>query len=146
MCILAVCLAVPLVLAATSDQAASPKGGAPQTRAGLEMTLRGVERAPDAALNDCPPGTNTVKALTKPGEEFAIVTIAFKVTPAYKPGPMKRPTLLDAAGNSYNTSASFVDATGTAEFTCAFPFRVPAGTAVKSVEINGAVFDLPAPR
>ncbi len=110
------------------------------------MTLQGVERAPDAGLNDCPPGTNTVKGLTKPGEEFAIVTVGFKLTPSYKPGPLKRPMLRDAAGNTYYTGASFVDATGTPEFTCAFPFRIPAGTALKSVEINEAVFDLPAPR
>jgi hypothetical protein len=132
--------------AATVEQAGSPKGGPPQTRAGLEMTMRGVERAPEAGLNDCPPGTNTVKGLTKPGEEFAIVTVGFKLTPAYKPGPLKRPTLLDAAGNTYYTGASFVDATGTPEFTCAFPFRIPAGAALKSVDVNGAVFDLSAAR
>lgn len=138
-------LSAPSALWAGSEQAGSTTGGAgrPQTRAGLEMLVRGLERAPDAALNDCPPGTNTVKALTKPGEEFVIVAVSFKVTSGYKPTPLKRPVLRDAAGNSYNTGASFLlDVSGTPEFSCAFPFRVPKGTSVKSVEINGATFDL----
>jgi len=55
---------------------------------------------------------------------------------------MRRPVLTDAAGKIYNTAVSFVDVGKTPEYSCAFPFRVPAGTAVKSINIDGAVIDL----
>lgn len=116
---------------------------APQVHNGLELTAAGVERATNVRLSDCPPGANTVGSTTKPGEEFAVVTVKIKVLPAYKAGaPMRRPVLTDAAGKTYNTAVSFVDVGKTPEYSCAFPFRVPAGTAVKSINIDGAVIDL----
>src|SRR5215470_7973882 len=52
---------------------------------GLQMTAERVERAASASLKDCPPGSNTVNArTTKPDEEFAVVTVKFKVTPAFQ--------------------------------------------------------------
>lgn len=118
--------------------------GKPVTYKGLEMSVAGVERASTASLKDCPPGGNTVNATTRPGEEFAIVTIAFKVTPAFQANTMiKRPTLTDASGKTYNTAVSFVDVGSVPEFSCAIPFRVPSGTALKSVQVDTATLDLP---
>jgi hypothetical protein len=119
----------------------------PRVHKGLEMAAASVERATNVRLTDCPPGANTVGSTTKAGEEFAIVTVKMKVLPAFKPpkGPedaMKRPVLADAAGKTYNTAVSFVDIGNTPEFSCAFPFRVPVGTAVKSLNIDGALLDL----
>src|SRR5258706_12788475 len=70
---------------------------------GLDATVTEVEHAASASLRDCPPGTNTVNAVTRPGETFALVTVAFKVSPAFKASPMKRPTVTDAADKKYNT-------------------------------------------
>lgn len=108
------------------------------------MSVAGVDRASTASLKDCPPGGNTVNATTRPGEEFAIVTITFKVTPAFQANTMiKRPTLTDAAGKTYNTAVSFVDVGSVPDFSCAIPFRVPSGTALKSVQVDTATLDLP---
>lgn len=104
--------------------------------------MAGVERASSAALNDCPPGANSQKAMTKPGEEMAIVTVAFKLTPGFKPQPLKRPVLTDEAGKTFNTAVSFVDVGAVPEFSCAFPFRVPSGTKLKAIQIAGASLDL----
>src|ERR1700746_1262023 len=92
--------------------------GKPQTFQGLEMTVTKVERAPTASLRDCPPGTNTVTAVTRPGEQFALVTVAFKVAPAFKASPMKRPTVTDAAVKRYNTASTFVDVGSVPEYSC----------------------------
>jgi hypothetical protein len=116
--------------------------GASQVYKGLQMSAVSVDRASTASLNDCPPGENRVNATTKPGEEFAVVTIAFKVLPAFQPGPMKRPVLTDAAGKTYNTAVAFVDVGKIPEFSCQLPFRVPAGTALKSLAIDTATLDL----
>lgn len=119
--------------------------GAPSrsvTYRGLELTVIGVERASSAALKDCPPGENTQKGVTKPGEEFAIVTVNFKVLPAFKPGPMARPTARDSAGTTYYTAVSFVDVGKLPEFTCAFPFRVPVGLPLRTLHIGEATLDL----
>jgi hypothetical protein len=120
---------------------------APRVHKGLEIAAASVERTTNVRLTDCPPGANTVGSTTKPGEEFAVVTVKIKVLPAFKPpkGPedaMKRPVLVDAAGKTYNTAVSFVDIGKTPEFSCAFPFRVPVGTAVKSLNIDGAILDV----
>jgi len=115
---------------------------APVTHKGLEMAVAGVERAPNAGLTDCPPGANTVRAMSKPGEGFAIVTVRMKVLPGYKPVPLRRPVLTDTAGKTYNTAVSFVDIGKVPEFSCAFPFRIPDGTRLKSVQIDTVSLDL----
>jgi hypothetical protein len=122
--------------------AAGQTAGRPQTFQGLEMTVTKVERAASASLRDCPPGTNTVNAVTRPGEQFALVTIAFKVGPAFKPAPMKRPSITDAADKSYLTGSNFVDVGSVPEYSCTFPFRVPEGTRLKALHIESASFDL----
>ena len=132
-------LVTGLVLGVASQAAAQ---GKMQTFNGLEMTPVSVERAAVASLKDCPPGSNTVNATTRPGEEFAVVTIKFKVTSAFKPAPMKRPVLMDATGKSFNTAVQFYDVGSVPEFSCSIPFRVPAGTAVKSLQVETATLDL----
>jgi hypothetical protein len=114
----------------------------PQTYRGLEITVTSVARAPSASLEDCPPGSNTVHAVTRPGEQFALVTVAFKVSPAFQPSPMRRPSVTDTAGKTYNTAAAFVDVGAVPQYSCTFPFRVPDGTRLKSLQIEGVPFDL----
>ena len=116
----------------------------PQTLQGLEMTVTKVERAGSASLRDCPPGTNTVNAVTRPGEQFALVTIAFTVGPGFKASPMKRPSVTDVADKSYLTASTFVDVGSVPEYSCTFPFRVPEGTKLKELHIESATFDLTA--
>jgi hypothetical protein len=119
--------------------------GTTQTYRGLEITVTSVARAPKASLEDCPPGSNTVNAVTRPGEQFALVTVAFKVSSAFQPSPqaaMKRPTVTDTAGKTYNTAAAFVDVGAVPQYSCTFPFRVPDGTRLKSLQIEGVSFDL----
>jgi len=126
-------LAVAAVAAAAAQSPSIP---------GLEITVTKVERAASASLRDCPPGTNTVNAVTKPGEQFALVTVSFKVGPAFKPAPMKRPTVIDAADKSYFTPSQFVDVGSLPEYSCTFPFRVPDGTKLKTLKIENASLDL----
>lgn len=111
---------------------------------GLEITPTGIERAMNVALIDCPPGTNTVRGNAKPGEEFAVVTLAFKVTPAFKEVFVKKPVLTDSTGKTFNTSVAIIDPGSVPEYKCSFPFRVPAGTKVASVQIDTATIDLAA--
>jgi hypothetical protein len=113
-----------------------------QPVAGLDATVTKVERAATASLRDCPPGTNTVTAVTKPGEQFALVTVAFKVAPSFKPSPMKRPTVTDAADKRYNTASTFVDVGSVPEYSCTFPFRVPDGTKLKALQLESSSLDL----
>jgi hypothetical protein len=132
---------LPVVLAvAASGQAASKAQPLP----GLDATVTKVERAASASLRDCPPGTNTVNAVTRPGEQFALVTVAFKVSPAFTVAPMKRPTVTDIADKKYNTASTFVDVGSVPEYSCTFPFRVPEGTKLKSLQIETASLDLSA--
>lgn len=121
---------------------AAAQGGKTQTLKGLQMSVTGVDRTSSASLKDCPPGTNTVNATTRPGEQFAVVTVAFKAMPGFQPSPMKRPSVTDAAGKTYNTSVSFVDVGSVPEFSCAFPFRLSEGTKLKSLTIESVTFDL----
>ena len=114
----------------------------PTNYKGLEVTPLGVERATNAALVDCPPGTNTQRGNALAGEEFAVVTLAFKVTPAFKETIVKKPVLTDASGKTYNTSVAIIDPGSLPEYKCAFPFRVPAGTKVKSVAIDTATINM----
>ncbi len=119
-------------------QAASTSHALP----GLDATVTKVERAATASLRDCPPGTNTVTAVSRPGEQFAIVTIAFKASPAFKPSPMLRPSVLDTAGKKFNTASTIIDPAGVPEYSCAFPFRVPDGTRLATLQIATASLDL----
>jgi hypothetical protein len=135
------CFAVLIGVAAPAAQ--SP--GKSVTYKGLEMSVAGVERAPTASLKDCPPGGNTVNATTRPGEEFAVVNVTFKVLSAFQPNTaLKRPVVTDEAGKTYNTAVSFVDVGSTPEFSCAIPFRVPSGTRLKSIQIDTATLEIPA--
>src|SRR4051794_3381557 len=127
-----------LLAVVASGQAASTA----QPLAGLDATATKVERAASASLRDCPPGTNTVNAVTRPGEQFVLVTVAFKVSPAFKPSPMKRPTVTDASDKRYNTASTFVDVGSVPEYSCTFPFRVPEGTKLKAMQIESASLDL----
>jgi hypothetical protein len=115
---------------------------APGSYKGLEMTVVGVERAMTAGLRDCPPGSNTIKALTKPGEEFAIVSVAFTVTAAFTETMVKKPVLVDASGKTYNTAVSFIDPATVPAYTCAFPFRIPDGTKLGKLQIDSVSLDL----
>ena len=116
--------------------------GTAQPMPGLDATVTTVERAATASLRDCPPGTNTVTAVSRPGEQFAIVTIAFKASPAFKPSPMLRPSVLDTAGKKFNTASTIIDPAGVPEYSCAFPFRVPDGTRLATLQIATASLDL----
>jgi hypothetical protein len=118
------------------------QGSKPQTVNGLQMTVTGVEKMEKASLRDCPPGTNTVNAVQRPGDQLAVVTVSFKVMPDFKPAVMKRPTVTATDGKTYNTSVQFVDVGSVPEYSCSFPFRVPEGTTLKSLQIESATFDL----
>src|SRR5205809_3229509 len=117
-----------LLAVVASGQAASKAQPLP----GLDATVTKVDHAASASLRDCPPGTNTVTAVTRPGEQFALVTVAFRVAPTFKVSPMKRPTITDASDKKYNTASTFVDVGSVPEYSCTFPFRVPEGTKLKS--------------
>jgi hypothetical protein len=122
---------------------ASMQAGKPTSYKGLEVTPLGIERAKNVSLIDCPPGTNTVRGNARDGEEFAVVTLAFKVTPAFaKDSIVKKPILTDASGKTFNTSVSIIDAGSVAEYKCSFPFRVPAGTKIASVAIDTATINI----
>src|SRR4249919_1386622 len=127
-----------LLAVVASGQAA----GKAQPLPGLDVTVTKVERAASASLRDCPPGTNTVNAVTRPGEQFALVTVAFKVSSAFKPAPMKRPTVTDTADKKYNTASTFVDVGSVPEYSCTFPFRVPEGTKLKALQLESSSLDL----
>lgn len=116
----------------------------PASYKGIEITPIKIERAKNVALIDCPPGTNTVRGNARGNEEFAVVTLGFKVTPAFKEPSLKKPVLTDTAGNTYQTSVAFVDPGSKPEYECAFPFRVPAGTKVASVAIDTATLSVAA--
>src|SRR3954470_15708367 len=103
----------PVLLGVVASGQSASKG---QPLPGLDIKVTKVERAASASLRDCPPGTNTVNAVTKPGEQFALVTVAFKVGPAFKPAPMKRPTVTDIADKSYFTPSQFVDVGSVPEY------------------------------
>src|SRR6201989_2546143 len=133
--------AIAGLLAVTAAGQAARKA---QPLPGLDAPVTKVERAASASLRDCPPGTNTVNAVTRPGEQFALVTVAFKVSSAFKAAPMKRPTVTDTADKKYNTASTFVDVGSVPEYSCTFPFRVPEGTKLKSLQIESTSLDLSA--
>jgi hypothetical protein len=133
------CASLVLAVVASGQTA-----GKTQPLPGLDVTVTKVERAATASLRDCPPGANIVNAVTRPGEQFALVTVAFKVGPSFQPAPMKRPSITDASDKKYNTAATFVDVGKVPEFSCTFPFRVPEGTKLKALQIESASYDLAA--
>ncbi len=133
-----------VALAKVEALAKAEQAGKPTNYKGLEITPTGIERAMNVALIDCPPGTNTVRGNAKPGEEFVVVTLAFKVTPAFKETLVKKPVLMDSTGKPYNTSVSIIDPGSVPEYKCSFPFRVPAGTKVASLQIDTAAIDVSA--
>src|SRR5687768_940842 len=94
---------------------------------------------------DCPPGSNSVRGVIKPGDanEFASVTVNFKVTPAFKATALAKPILYDASGKAYNTAQSFAEV-GSSDFSCIFSFRVPKGTALTRFTIDTVSIDLGA--
>jgi hypothetical protein len=117
----------------------------PANYKGLEISPISIERAKNVALIDCPPGSNTVRGNARGEEEFAIVNLAFKVTPGFDAKTIvKKPVLTDSAGKTYNTSVSIIDAGSVPEYKCAFPFRVPLGTKVASVAIDTATINVAA--
>ena len=117
---------------------------APVSYKGLQVTPLSIERAKNVALIDCPPGNNSVRGNARGEEEFAVVTLAFKVTPAFKETIVKKPVLTDTSGKTYNTSVSIIDPGSLPEYKCAFPFRVPLGTKVASVAIDTATINVAA--
>jgi hypothetical protein len=122
---------------------AAMQAGKPTNYKGLEVTPLGIERAKNVALIDCPPGTNSVRGNARGEEEFAVVTLAFKVTPAFDAKTIvKKPVLTDTSGKTYNTSVSIIDAGSVPEYKCSFPFRVPMGTKVASVAIDTATINV----
>jgi len=127
-----------LLAVVLAGQAASK----PQTVNGLQVTVAKLERAEKASLRDCPPGTNTVNAVQRPGDELAVVTVSFTVMPDFKPVMMKRPTATATDDKVYNTSVQFVDVGSVPEYSCQFIYRVPQGTKLKSFAIESATFDL----
>ena len=114
----------------------------PANYKGLEITVVGIERSATVGLKDCPPGDNSVRGLTKPGEQFAIVNLSFKVTPAFKETIVKKPVLLDASGKTFNTAMSFIDPGATPEYSCGFAYRVPDGTKLGKLQIDTTTIDL----
>ena len=116
----------------------------PANYKGLEVTVTGIERSSTVALRDCPPGANSIRGLTKPGEEFAIVNLSFKVTPTYKETIVKKPVLLDAAGKTFQTAMSFIDPGSQPEYSCGFAYRVPEGTKLGKIQIDSTTIDLTA--
>ena len=134
-------LLVPIIAVCMVATAAMQAGKSTSYK-GLEITPLSIERAMNVPLIDCPPGSNTVRGNAKPGEEFAVVTLAFKVTPAFKETIVKKPVLTDSAGKPYNTSVAIIDPASVPEYKCSFPFRVPAGTRVASVQIDTVKIDV----
>ena len=131
-----------LVAIAASAAIAAQSNAVP----GLDVKVTKIERAASASLKDCPPGTNTVNAVAKPGEQFALVTVAFKVGAGFSAEPLKgkRPTAIDAADKKYFTPSYLVDPGSVTEYSCTFPFRVPEGTKLKALNIESAKVDLSA--
>ena len=135
---------IALLLSAAAFQSTAAQSAKPANYKGLQITVTGVERATNVSLKDCPPGSNTVRGNTKPGEEFANITVAFKVTPGFKEAVVKKPTLVDADGKTFNTSVAFVDPGSVPEYSCSFPFRVPTGTKLGKLQIETTTIELAA--
>jgi hypothetical protein len=118
----------------------------PGVHKGLEITVKGLERAANVSLQDCPPGENIVRGVIRPVEnnEFVTVRIDVKVLPSFAPVSLAKPVLFDAADKSYKTAQSFGEMSASASYSCAFSFRVPKGTKVSRFTIEEASFDVSA--
>jgi hypothetical protein len=108
------------------------------------VAVASVTRANNVSLTDCPAGANSVRGVIRPGDqnEFASVTLDFRVQRVFKPGAVPSPILHDAAGKTYNTAQSFGDMSATSAFSCTFSFRVPKGTRLARLTIDTASVDL----
>ena len=138
-------LAVAIAAFGVAVGAGAQTAGAPShVVKGLSMTARAIARAKIVSLRDCPPGENTQRGVIRPAEdsEFVTITVDIKVPPGYRPVPIGRPVLQDAAGNTYGTGQSFVNVAAAPASTCDFSFRVPAGTAAARLVIDGVSLDL----
>jgi hypothetical protein len=143
--LVAVVIAAGAAVFAPGRSASFAQGASkPETYKNLQFTVTGIERSSRVSLRDCPPGTNTVNGTTRPGDEFAVVSVTFKVLPNFQPLTLKRPTVTDAGGKDFFTSAQFVDVGTVPEFTCTFPFRVPEGTKLKTFKVETASVDVSA--
>ena len=147
----AVALVVLLTAGADAPSTSSPGtvrglAQAPQTYKGLELSVSNVARAINVSLTDCPQGQNIVRGVIKPGDtnEFASITVDFKVTPAFKPTTIPKPVLHDEGGKVYNTAQSFTEIAGTQPFSCTFSFRVPKGAKLARLVLDTATLDLRA--
>ena len=114
----------------------------PTNYKGLEITALGIERAKNVALLDCPPGQNSVRGNARGEEEFAVVKLSFKVTPAFKETVVKKPVLTDTSGKTYQTSVSIIDPGSKPAYDGGVPFRVPLGTKIASVAIDTATINV----
>jgi hypothetical protein len=117
---------------------------APQTYKGLKVAVASVSRATNVSLTDCPAGANSVRGVIRPGDqnEFASVTLDFKVQPSFKPVTVPSPVLHDEAGKSYNTAQAFGEMSAAPSFSCTFSFRVPKGTKLARLAIDTLSLDL----
>ena len=131
----AICISACLVTGTTGQ-------GKPANYKGLEISVASIERSSTVGLKYCPPGANSIRGLTKPGEEFAIVNLSFQVTPAFKETLVKKPVLLDAAGKTFQTAMSFIDPGSQPEYSCGFAYRVPEGTKLGKIQIDTTTIDL----
>ncbi len=113
---------------------------------GLEISVKGLERAANVSLQDCPPGDNIVRGVIRPVEENEFVTIRIdvKVLPSFAPVSLAKPVLYDAADKPYKTAQSFGELNASPSYSCAFSFRVPKGTKVSRFAIEDASFDVSA--
>jgi hypothetical protein len=113
---------------------------------GLTVSASAATRATNVSLADCPAGANIVRGVIRPGDanEFVSVTVDFTVTPGFTPGPLARPVLHAADGKTYNTAQTFGEIPATGTFSCTFSFRVPKGTAVQKLALDGTTVDLAA--
>ena len=113
---------------------------------GLALSASAATRANNVSLADCPAGANIVRGVIRPGDanEFVSVTVDFTVTPGFTPGPLARPVLHAADGKTYNTAQTFGEIPATGTFSCTFSYRVPKGTAVQKLALDGTAVDLTA--
>lgn len=120
------------------------EGSTSRAYKGLEITMKGLERATNVSLQDCPPGANSVRGVIRPGEEneFATVRVDVKVLPSFEPVQLTKPVLYDEAGKAYKTAQSFGELNAQAAYSCSFSFRIPKGTKVTRFAIEQASFDL----
>ncbi len=117
---------------------------APTAYKGLEITTKALERATSVSLQDCPPGSNSVRGVIRPVEdnEFVTVQIDLKVLPSFEPVVLPKPVLYDAADKPYKTAQAFGELNASPSYSCSFSFRVPKGTKVSRFTIEETSFDL----